>query len=587
MPLNTKNKQFENILLSFITGILLAYFVSGSFLSSYTLESTARQSLILRAGIILPIAFLFFLFASKKYLMSRFVFVVILIGFISATLLRDTDPWTQIGFCSLTLFVVWMLREPLIELYTTKISSKLRLTPGFVILLSVFLFSLISVVGILRYLTFRSADFDLGLFSQIFESMRKTGHQLSTIERDQLMSHFGVHVSPLFYLILPIYALFPTPITLQVVQALFVAISLWPLYLLCRHYRLPDKLTSTVLILYTLYPALSSSCFNDFHENCALPFFLFFLIWAFEKERTLYIILFTILTFSIKEDAVILVGCLAFYHILEKRHQLKAVILLSASILYFGITLIILNHYGNGMLGYMTNFTMNEKNGLAQVLTAIVLNPGYSLLQCFNLSDKIFYLAFLLLPLGSMLLTKHYHRYILLTPFFLMNLMPYHSAVYTLGFQYHFGVSIFLFYLLIMNLSEQDSGKLKTWALLSLTAVLLLFIPTSMKTVMKVGIDFISESSTNAQITEVLDSIPKGVSVNASPKLVPYFYQYDEIYPITSLLETDYVIFDRRPDMVMYEDEILEKYYSEGYEQLILIENVIEVYRRSESLGKE
>ena len=143
-------------------------------------------------------------------------------------------------------------------------------------------------------------------------------------------------------------------------------------------------------------------------------------------------------------------------------------------------------------------------------------------------------------------------------------------------------ISIFLFYLLIMNLSERDSGKLKTWGLLSLTAVLVLFIPTSMKTVMKLGIDFMSESSTNAQITEVLDSIPEGVSVNASPKLVPYFYQYEEIYPITSLLQTDYVIFDRRPDMEMYEDEILEKYYSEGYEQIISIDNVIEVYRKSE-----
>ena len=582
MSLYIKNKFFENLLLSFITGILLSYFMSGSFLSSYTLEKTAGQSLVLRVGMTLLLGFLFYFFSIKKYLLSRFVFVAVFIGFISATLLRDTDPWTQIGFCALTLFVVWMLREPLLEFYTTKISSKLRLAPGFVVLLSVFLFSLISIVGILRYLTFRSADFDLGLFSQIFESMRKTGQQLSTIERDQLMSHFGVHVSPLFYLILPVYALFPSPITLQVIQALFVAISLWPLYLLCKHYRLTGKLTITVLVLYTLYPALSSSCFNDFHENCALPFFLLFLIWAFEKERTLYIILFTTLTFSIKEDAVILVGCLAFYYILAKKQQMKAIILLSVSILYFGITLAILNYYGNGMLGYMTNFTMNEKNGLAQVLTAIVLNPGYSLLQCFNQTDKIFYLAFLLLPLGSTLLTTKYCRYILLIPFFLMNLMPYYSAVYTLGFQYHFGVSVFLFYLLIMNLSERDSGKLKTWGLLSLTAVLVLFIPTSMKTVMKLGIDFMSESSTNAQITEVLDSIPEGVSVNASPKLVPYFYQYEEIYPITSLLQTDYVIFDRRPDMEMYEDEILEKYYSEGYEQIISIDNVIEVYRKSE-----
>ena len=575
----TKNKKtFETILISIVSSIIIAYFVTGSFVYSYTLEQTASQNILYRIILILILSIPIYIFSSHKYLWSRFLFVCLLFIFVSATLLRDTDPWTQICFCMFFLFILWMLQEPILE-FLSPLIKKFQLSYWYLLFFISFLLILIAFIGIMRYLTFRSADFDLGLFSQIFENMRLTGQQISTIERDQLMSHFGVHVSPVFYLMLPVYICYPSPITLQLIQAVFVAISIWPLYLLCTHYKLSQKLTAVVILLYALYPAISGSTFNDFHENCALPFFLLFLIWSYEHNNTRLLVLFTLLTFSIKEDAIILVGCLAFFYILKNKERKKAIILFILSLLYFGVTMMILNHYGDGMLGYMTNFTMNDKNGLVEVLSAIILNPGYSLLQCFNLSDKLYYLCFLIIPLSSALLTKEYLRYLLLAPFFLLNLMPYHNAVYTLGFQYHFGVSVFLFYILIMNLSESDTTSIKTWALLSVAATLILFVPTSLKTAMKSGIAFVTEQNTNQQIQDALEMIPENVSVNASPKLVPYFYQYQEIYPITSLLKTEYVIFDRRPDMMMYEDEILEKYYSEGYEQILLIEDVIEIYK--------
>lgn len=42
---------------------------------------------------------------------------------------------------------------------------------------------------------------------------------MTTCERDRVLSHFAVHVSPIYYLFLPFYALFPSPVTLEVLQA--------------------------------------------------------------------------------------------------------------------------------------------------------------------------------------------------------------------------------------------------------------------------------------------------------------------------------------------------------------------------------
>ena len=39
-----------------------------------------------------------------------------------------------------------------------------------------------------------------------------TGLPDVSCERDVLMSHFAVHISPIYYLLLPFYALFPSPL---------------------------------------------------------------------------------------------------------------------------------------------------------------------------------------------------------------------------------------------------------------------------------------------------------------------------------------------------------------------------------------
>lgn len=89
----------------------------------------------------------------------------------------------------------------------------------------------ISICMVFRYLSFGSPNFDMGLFSQMFHYMKTTGRMLNTSERDHLMSHMCVHISPIFYTILPFYMLVSSPVTLEVMQAVVIAIAVIPL---CR-----------------------------------------------------------------------------------------------------------------------------------------------------------------------------------------------------------------------------------------------------------------------------------------------------------------------------------------------------------------
>nr|WP_289707141.1 DUF2079 domain-containing protein [Enterocloster clostridioformis] len=62
--------------------------------------------------------------------------------------------------------------------------------------------------------------------------MDKCLSPLTTCERDGLLSHFAVHLSPVFYVLLPFYKLVPRPETLLVLQSLVVISGMVPLCLL-------------------------------------------------------------------------------------------------------------------------------------------------------------------------------------------------------------------------------------------------------------------------------------------------------------------------------------------------------------------
>ena len=89
-------------------------------------------------------------------------------------------------------------------------------------------FIFVSFWTVYRVLTYRAPTFDFGIFSQMFHQMRTTGLPVTTVERDGPLSHFAVHVSPIYYLLLPFYCIYPKPVTLQVLQAAVLASAVIP-----------------------------------------------------------------------------------------------------------------------------------------------------------------------------------------------------------------------------------------------------------------------------------------------------------------------------------------------------------------------
>lgn len=190
-----------------------------------------------------------------------------------------------------------------------------------VAIIGVLLFGFVGIVTVLRYKSYLNSTFDFGIFTQMYENMRQTGSVATTLERNRLLSHFGVHFSPIYYIALPIYFIFPSPVTVQLIQALMIALPVIPIVLIAREYRLSNWMTVGFTLLYALYPATSGGAVYDMHENCFLTFFLLMTIWAAEKKKTYIMILMMLFAFFVKEDAAIYVLVLGTFYLLSRKDK--------------------------------------------------------------------------------------------------------------------------------------------------------------------------------------------------------------------------------------------------------------------------
>src|SRR6202048_1806008 len=97
-------------------------------------------------------------------------------------------------------------------------------------------FVLYSVLSVLRHVTYHSFGPDLGIFDQVFWNTTQGRFFESTMSLVQTQPHsyLADHFSPVYLLLMPAYAIIPRPETLLVIQTLFLAAGVWPLYLLAR-----------------------------------------------------------------------------------------------------------------------------------------------------------------------------------------------------------------------------------------------------------------------------------------------------------------------------------------------------------------
>ena len=474
-----------------------------------------------------------------------------------------------------TLFLLYFLQKTTYLLNRIHIPD--RVATAIALACGVFGGAIIAIVTCLRYMTFSSPNFDFGLFCNMFHYMKETGLPLVTSERDVLLSHFVVHLSPIYYLLLPFYAIFPSPLTLQIGQAVVVASGVIPTLLLARHVKLSGRAQVLVCLIYSLYPALSTGCFYDLHENCFLAPLLLWVFYFFEKEKYALMYVFAIAVFMVKEDAAVYVIIFAVFLILSRKKYFHGIVLTLLGALYFVCALALLDmwstHYAElyanqtpnpGIAGPMIdrfdNLIPEGGTGLLSAIKTVLTNPGYLLTQLFSTEGaklessffvettpwaKVVYALQMLLPVGMIpFVTKKQSRWLLVTPI-LLNIVTTYKYQYSIGFQYHFGVSAFLIYAMILNLPDLRPMTRRGLLSFAAAACCCLYIVTVLPKYNTYTNRWEKYQDQYTAMEKALDTLPEDASLCVSSFLLAHVADRAEVYQTgyhENAPDVDYVV---------------------------------------------
>jgi hypothetical protein len=120
------------------------------------------------------------------------------------------------------------------------------------------------------------------------------------------------------------------------------------------------------------------------------------------------------------------------------------------------------------MINRFDNLIFDKEDGLIGAIMTALKNPGYLLEQLFSTQSasldsffserspwaKVVYLIQMLLPVGMIpFCTKKQSRWLLVAPI-LLNVLTTYKYQYSINFQYHFGITAFLMYAMVLNLPD-------------------------------------------------------------------------------------------------------------------------------------
>lgn len=403
-----------------------------------------------------------------------------------------------------------------------------------------------------RYLCYTTSCFDFGIFCQMFYYMAHHGLPSTTCERNYLLSHFAVHVSPIYYLMLPIFAIFQSPVTLLVCQAIIVASGVIPLYLICKDFKFSNGSTIGLCCMFIFSPALICSTFFDFHENKFLVPLIMWVFWAIQTRHTKLMYLFVILTLLVKEDAFIYISSIALFVITsnlkygkkdtstidissnktkpKNRIVIHGAIILILALLYFFVISKLMEKYGLGVMEYRySNVMMDPDKGLLNVIKTIALNPALAIYEAFSEDKLLFFLQMVAPLLFLPFVSKKISHVFLLIPFFIVNLISDYPYQTEIGFQYVCGVMSVLIYLSVLNLHELKTIPKRYIATVCMCSSMIL--GTMYASDKLVYFDsYHNYYGRIMRMNNLLSRIPQDASVECTTYYVPQLSQRDEVY---------------------------------------------------------
>lgn len=555
-----RHLSLERVVAALMSSVLFAYIYQLLSNGDFTNLSSYYKSISF-GGFFAVMILGFAALAGVTYLLKQKYIIpwaLMLSAFLVSVLLaanyKDGGAFFCVGVGLADLIIVlWLVRGDKLGISAMTISRKVAL------IFAAALFAVTTVVfgyfTSLKYQTYSNFTFDFGIFAQMYERMASSFAPNTTVERSYMMSHFGVHFSPIFYLFLPLYYIFRSPIYLFYVQSASVAAGVFAVYLICGKLGFSGKLTVALELMYISFPCLFNGTFYDFHENKFLTTIILFLFYFIISKNTVWEFMFAFLLLMVKEDAAIYLIVIALFVMIYRKEIARGGIMLGMAVVYFLIAQQIVAASGEEgvMISRLSDYFVNGEQTFASVAKSVFFDFGFLLKQMFT-AEKIPFILWMFAPVAfSPFMTKKISSLILLFPIIPINLMQSWKYQYDVDYQYTYGVAALIIMCAIFVIAKLSSDKKRIVVLTSLCVCAVMAVSLVYPKIVTVS-GYKANLATCQQVDELIDEVPSDATVTASHSLVPHLYKVEWLYTMPDYysqnrdkpVDTDYFVIDTR-----------------------------------------
>ncbi|MFQ5521187.1 MAG: DUF2079 domain-containing protein [Candidatus Methylomirabilia bacterium] len=244
--------------------------------------------------------------------------------------------------------------------------------------------------------------FDLGYYVQLLWNLVEGhGPQVSLPE----MHAWGDHFSPILYLFVPLFILFPSAVYLLITQSMALALGAPVVFTLARRWLGDDRQAFALAGLYLLNPSVHGINLKDFHPQALAVPLLLAAIAAFESRRPFWFMLSVLLTLGTREDAGLAILGLGLWLGLARRRWLWGLWVGALGLAWvFFTTGWLIPFFREGPYPHLGRFA-HLGGSLGEILLALLQQP-LAPLAALATGDRFVYVLALLAPVGFLPLLK-------------------------------------------------------------------------------------------------------------------------------------------------------------------------------------
>jgi uncharacterized membrane protein len=300
---------------------------------------------------------------------------------------------------------------------------------GVVSVLAFGFFAFFSLLLWRKYAAVECESFDLAIFSQVTWKITRGATDSSILG----ISMFGDHLSLVLFLLAPLYALFPSPFFLILVQTLALAVGAFPLYLAVKE-DLGERIGALFAGLYLLYSPLGYVANFDFHPPAlAVPLLLFAYLY-YRRERYSLFVAFLVLSTICSENVSPVVFMFGFLALVDRRSPRWSLFPLLFGGIYFAVGVGLVIPYFNPGIKKDWLLYAHIGRGLTGIVGGMLRHPLKTLHFLFSPGNLLFLLQ-LLGPLCFLSLLD-LRKLSPALPAFLVNMLSIKPQMHTI--QYHY-----------------------------------------------------------------------------------------------------------------------------------------------------